>query len=303
MEKNRQIKMMFIVALVLSVTAMTLGFAAFSSVLNISSSASVTPNSDDFDIRLVGLNGDNKMIIGFATSSGNVPGTILTDGRTVSGTSARLSKPGDKVQFWALLYNAGKYDAYFDSAILNKMVGEDSKKKCISSGENAVSAELLDEVCSDISVSFGLFDYDEGTGKVDTSKLYSYGDIIEKGKKYLLSFNINYDARGIYADGDFEVIFGNVAFSFSTVNKVGIVDFSVNVGNNKKYFNAAENMTWGEWVESAYNTDGFIISEGKIYYDLNQCICVSEVNPTDIILNDGVYSLTVEMTCDGVIPG
>jgi exopolysaccharide biosynthesis protein len=82
-----------------------------------------------------------------------------------------------------------------------------------------------------------------------------------------------------------------------------MIDFSVNVGNNKRYFNAMENMTWGEWVESEYNTDGFIISEGKIYYDLNQCICVSGVNPTDIILDDGVYSLTVEMTCDGVIPG
>ena len=303
MEKNRQLKIMFIVALVLSITAMTLGFAAFSSALNISSSASVTPNGDDFNIRLVGINGDNKMIVGSSSISGNEPVTIMDDGRTISGITAKLAKPGDKVQFWALLYNAGKYDAYFDSAIINKIVGEDSTRKCISSGENTVSAELLDEVCSDISVGFGLFDYDEGTGKVDTSTFYSFGDIIEKGKKYLLSFNINYDARGIYADGDFEVIFGNASFSFSTVNKGEMVDFSVNIGNNKKYFNADENMTWGEWVESKYNTSGFVISEGKIYYDLNQCICVSEVNPTDIILKDGVYSLTVEMTCDGVIPG
>ncbi|MBQ3511969.1 MAG: hypothetical protein IJA30_06735 [Bacilli bacterium] len=48
MEKERQIKLLSIIALVVAITGMTLGFAAFSTTLNISSSATVTPNSEDF---------------------------------------------------------------------------------------------------------------------------------------------------------------------------------------------------------------------------------------------------------------
>ena len=50
MEKERHIKILSIIALVLAIAGMSLGFAAFSTTLNISSSASVTPNSDNFNI-------------------------------------------------------------------------------------------------------------------------------------------------------------------------------------------------------------------------------------------------------------
>ena len=55
MEKNRQIKILSIVALVLAIAGMSLGFAAFSSTLTISSSATVTPNSNDFKVVVYGL--------------------------------------------------------------------------------------------------------------------------------------------------------------------------------------------------------------------------------------------------------
>ena len=55
MEKQRQIKLLSIVALVIAIAGMTLGFAAFSTTLNISSSATVTPNSEDFKIVAYGL--------------------------------------------------------------------------------------------------------------------------------------------------------------------------------------------------------------------------------------------------------
>lgn len=56
MERDRKIRMLSIVALVLAITGMSLGFAAFSSTLTISSSATVTPNSDDFKIKVYGYN-------------------------------------------------------------------------------------------------------------------------------------------------------------------------------------------------------------------------------------------------------
>ena len=52
MEKQRQMKLLSIVTLVVAIIGMTLGFAAFSTTLSISSSATVTPTSEDFKISL-----------------------------------------------------------------------------------------------------------------------------------------------------------------------------------------------------------------------------------------------------------
>lgn len=48
-------KLITITVLVIAICGMTLGFAAFSNVLTISSSASVTPNDDEFDIVVYGV--------------------------------------------------------------------------------------------------------------------------------------------------------------------------------------------------------------------------------------------------------
>ena len=57
MEKNRKFKILSIVLLVMAIAGMTLGFAAFSTTLSISSSASVTPNRDSFGVKFfLGLN-------------------------------------------------------------------------------------------------------------------------------------------------------------------------------------------------------------------------------------------------------
>ena len=58
MEKGRKIKILSIIALVVSIIGMTLGFAAFSSTLTISSSASVTPNASDFNFVVYGIGDD-----------------------------------------------------------------------------------------------------------------------------------------------------------------------------------------------------------------------------------------------------
>ena len=55
MRKNQKQKIMAIVALCISVLGLTLGFAAFSNTLTISSSATVTPDSKDFKLVLYGV--------------------------------------------------------------------------------------------------------------------------------------------------------------------------------------------------------------------------------------------------------
>lgn len=55
MEKDRQVKVLSIIALLVAVVGMSLGFAAFSVTLNISSSATVKPSSDNFKLQIYGF--------------------------------------------------------------------------------------------------------------------------------------------------------------------------------------------------------------------------------------------------------
>ena len=55
MEKRRKIQILSIVALMFAIVGMSVGFAAFSATLNISSSATVTPSSGDLKIKIYGF--------------------------------------------------------------------------------------------------------------------------------------------------------------------------------------------------------------------------------------------------------
>ena len=51
MEHSRKQKLLVVLALVIAIASLSIGFAAFSTTLNISPSANVTPNSDSFSVK------------------------------------------------------------------------------------------------------------------------------------------------------------------------------------------------------------------------------------------------------------
>ncbi len=71
------------------------------------------------------------------------------------------------------------------------------------------------------------------------------------------------------------------------VPSVTLIDFTITHLVNAKHFQAEDGMTWSEWCNSAYNTDGFYISG---YYvvdpsgNLEVCVGNNPVSPNDIIL-------------------
>ena len=54
-------------------------------------------------------------------------------------------------------------------------------------------------------------------------------------------------------------------------------------------YQAEEGMTWGEWVDSEYNTANYMFAQGNIWASAS--IIVRNIAPSDIILNNGVYEL------------
>ena len=113
MEKNRGSKIIAIVALVVAVFGLTLGFAAFSNTLVISSSATVTPSSDTFKVNFSSSDTalETNNITGVATVGTPTVGEAKISGTTISDLTAGFTEPGQTVTYTFYARNTGDYNA------------------------------------------------------------------------------------------------------------------------------------------------------------------------------------------------
>ena len=163
MEKRRNFKILSIVALVLAITGMALGFAAFSTTLNISSKATVTPNAEDFSFQVLGIDSltpenmyDSSAYTSLSSSSplisrdhaDNWPlpigGNAIIDGLSINISDVYLYTYGDILTYGFVIRNTGKYDTY----LYPGSVGE---KQCIVPAGSEISISDAERVCSDVN--------------------------------------------------------------------------------------------------------------------------------------------------------
>ena len=135
MEKDRSSKVIAVVALLVAVIGLSVGFASFSSTLTISSSANVTPNSDTFKV-VFSSNGTiltTEAVIGDVTGTGAsaTNATINNDTNpTISGLAANFTEPGQKVVYTFYAHNSGEYDAFLKSVTYANVTGKSESKVC-----------------------------------------------------------------------------------------------------------------------------------------------------------------------------
>ena len=106
--KNSNSKVIAVIALVLAVVGLSIGFAALQTQLTINGTAEVTGGSK-WDVKFV-TGSLNKVETGSAT--GTDPTVAAT---SITGLKATLLKPGDKVTYYFQVTNAGSFDAKIDS--------------------------------------------------------------------------------------------------------------------------------------------------------------------------------------------
>lgn len=245
MGRDRQIKIITIIALVVAITGMSLGFAAFSSTLSISSSASVNPNSSDFKIKIYGYSettGDNIFNIsaytsetqsyGFNDNTGEVLDAVaLINNSTLSitGIDVQMTQPGDERLFLFKVSNEGQYDAYFNLSQLK----ENTPITCIA--ESNTTESLVNEACGGINSLVGMITeegmaakikYDNGEltddefGEIEAETYFGPGTTgtykLEKEKSVFLLFFIDYGLYANRADGPFAVTFDDIQLEFTT---------------------------------------------------------------------------------------
>ena len=215
MEKNKTSKIIAIVALVVAVLGLSLGFAAFSNTLTISSSAYVSPSDENFKVNFstgttAGLTG---ALTGSASGAASVESATLT-GTTLSGIKANFSTPGDTVTYTFYVHNTGEYDAYLNSITFENASGQSAPKVCTAEDKANTTASLVSAACEDISISVKV-----GTDAAVAGSIASIsGHKLSKSSYEPVVVTIAYAADGDRADGNFNISFGDLKLVYSTVD-------------------------------------------------------------------------------------
>lgn len=210
MERSRNRKKLVIFMLMFSIASLSIGFAAFSATLNISSNASITPNSDTFSVK---FSSEQSSIVDgqvqeVTVSDGASAGIGIIDNShqpTVKNLSANFTKPGQSVQYTVYIRNTGEYQAYLNSV---NFLGE---KVC--SGQSGATESLVQSACESINMYawVGTKKYTETTSVTGTS-------MVPARSWMAVRITLEYTSSGTYADGEFSVTFPDLALVYSTID-------------------------------------------------------------------------------------
>ena len=209
MEHTRKHKMLMLLALVVAITSLSVGFAAFSTTLNISSSASVNPSSDNFKVRFSTSAGslDTSPVTPTSKTSGLTAsnGTINnTTNPTLSNLSATFTLSGQYVEYTVYARNEGEYTAYLNSV---NFIGN---KSCEVVGN--VYGTLAASACNSINVIV----YVANTAYYETTEVSNHS--LTKDNIEEIRIRLEYASTMTEVDGDIRITFPDIMLVYSTIN-------------------------------------------------------------------------------------
>lgn len=213
MEYNKTYKIIAIVALLLGIVGVTLGYAAFSSTLKIESSAEVVPNGTNFNVDFSSSSSSVVTDDITPTLSDNVTGFSATNAEidnsgnpVISNLHATFTEPGQSATYTFYAYNAGQYLAYLNSIVFT------GNKTCTA--RTNTNQGLVDTACTGISLSVQVSGIDATTSSVASISNHS----LAIGAADTITVVIEYAAGSGRADGDFDVTFPDVTLTYNPID-------------------------------------------------------------------------------------
>ena len=213
MDYNKGYKIVAIVALLLGVVGVTLGYAAFSNTLTISSTAEVRPDSSAFN---VDFSTSSSSVVAdpiVPTLSPATDGPTATNGTinntnapTATNLKATFTEPGQEVTYSFYAYNAGEYVAYLNSI---SFVGS---KTCTAA--TGTTQALVDTACTGITLSAQVGS--EAATTTDVTSISSHSLGTNAGEAVIVK--ITYAANAGRADGDFDVTLPDIVLTYDSVD-------------------------------------------------------------------------------------
>lgn len=215
MERGRRLQIITIIVLTICVIGLSIGFAAFSNVLNIKPNATVSPSSNSFNVDFSSK--EDEVVISEITPI--VSPTNLTASKaviyntgapTISNLNATFTKPGQSVTYEFYAYNDGELDAFLKSIIYSNVTGESSNKVCTAAVGTTDS--LVQSACTGISVKVG----NESSTIGSVASISNHSLVKKTGEKIIVIIEFAENAQ--VTDGDFSVSFGDIALNYSSVD-------------------------------------------------------------------------------------
>ena len=211
--KEKDYKLVTIVALIVSVLALVVGFASYSTILLIQDASATASYGDDPFAPSVQYK-DGSLIC-----KKDSDGTVVEDAGSFDnrehatiwrGASVALSGPGDSVSCSAIIENLSSFPAYFNRVVLSD--------KIVCSGSNTINN--LDAACQAIHLSVKIADDEYGTA---SSQSFSGNDDISNasiaaGGERQVSFTISYANGGATANEVFSIAIPTIQFVTDTID-------------------------------------------------------------------------------------
>lgn len=218
--KNRTYQTVAVCALIIAVGALTIGFAAFSTNLTISSSAEVNQASDTLDVvfSTSANSAATGSVNGVASGTTGASGDAATlNGTTITGLKAKFTEPGQKVTYSFNTYNNSAFTAYLTSIAFGKAAGASGNetKVCTAGGNNPATTGV-DAACNGISVKVTTGTL-TATGSMAKTDIGTHSIASKAGET--TTVEIEYAAGSDTADGDFTVAFGDITLGYSSVDQ------------------------------------------------------------------------------------
>lgn len=216
MEKNRSGQFIALLALIVAIVGVSVGFAAFSSALSIQSSANVTPDQSTLN---VDFSSSDTAVVTNAIKPTTTPTTVVATDATIDNSadpvirnlSATFKEPGQKAVYTFYAYNAGELEAFLKSIVYENVSSKNSNKVC-TAGEGTTDA-LVQKACEGISLKVKVGTEAETSSGIASISNHSLG----KAKSEEITVTLEYASDATRADGDFTVSFGDVTLNYSSV--------------------------------------------------------------------------------------
>ena len=139
MEKERGAKVIAVVALLIAVVGLTIGYAAYASTLTINGSANVDPAS--WDVHFAYKTGDSLTAAKTGLAVENTTPTLAAT--TISGFDVTLKAPGDSITYDFSVKNGGTLDAKLDTFTLGTLT-------CAPNDGSTISQEDATKLCGEL---------------------------------------------------------------------------------------------------------------------------------------------------------
>lgn len=213
MNYNKSYRIIALAALVLGVLGVSLGYAAFSNTLTISSSSNVNPDESSFNVDFSSSAASvdttalvptlNKSVEGFTATNGQIDNT---SDPTITNLKATFTEPGQSATYTFYAYNAGKYIAYLNSIVFS------GAKTCTA--KPGTTQNLVDTACNGIKLSAKVGS--ESETETSVASLTGHSLAMDASEKVIVT--ISYENGSGRADGDFDVTLPNIVLTYDSVD-------------------------------------------------------------------------------------